>query len=230
MHKTPSDKTMQNRPYICIIFIVLFQTQELADGTINVTSSNNTTDKRIRQSGQSEKFLATVYHQWTSWSECNRKCLQSRKRICRKKHHCGESYIKEKRSCKSGNNCPQKAKKNRIKLLGLRKNGKLVKEILYKILYGAWTPWSVCSRSCKKERRRNCIQSVMCGDSYLHEERDCHRGRKVCRKQYILRTYVSTTDDGNPLDKLLLGMLTNTTKQTHAGETNLVLRYLHALK
>lgn len=202
-------------PLSWFFFTSVFQTQDLANADFNI-SSKNTTDRKSRQSVESEQFLASVYHQWTTWTECNRKCLQSRKRECRKKHHCGDSYIKEKRSCKSGNNCPPKAKKNRIKLLGLRKNGKLVKQILYKILYGAWTSWSVCSRSCKKERRRNCIQPVMCGDSYLHEERDCHRGRRVCRKQYILRTYVTASDD--KIKNKLISVLTNNTKKTPGKE------------
>ncbi|WAQ95806.1 hypothetical protein MAR_028496 [Mya arenaria] len=150
-----------------------------------------------------DNLLTNVFHPWTAWSECNRKCHQTRKRHCKKPRHCGKSYIKEKQNC-FGDLCQtKKVSKNRMKLLRLRKNGKFVKQILYKYLYGTWTKWTVCSRNCMKERYRKCKQPAMCGDSFIQEERQCRRATLTCRKQYVLRTFVTVNELSKPKgDKL----------------------------
>jgi len=142
----------------------------------------------------SANLLANVFHPWTTWSECNRKCHQTRKRLCKKPKHCGNSYIKEKQSCYTDLCQKKKSSKNRMKLLRLRKDSKFVKTILYKYLYGTWTPWTVCSRNCMKERYRKCKHPLMCGDSYIQEERQCRRSTLTCRKQYTLRTFVTAEE------------------------------------
>ncbi|XP_060568257.1 transmembrane protease serine 11D-like [Ruditapes philippinarum] len=163
-------------------------------------TSGNASKESLRKDVVPHTILSKVYTEWSSWGTCSKGCQQSRKRRCKKEAQCGRSYIKEKRKCKSKGTCSKRSKRKYVKLLGLRKSDKLVKQILYKILYSAWTPWTVCSRSCKKQRYRKCIQPAMCGASFIQEERQCKRSSLVCRKQYILRTFVPDDDDDDPDD------------------------------
>ncbi|KAH3860817.1 vitamin K-dependent protein C-like [Dreissena polymorpha] len=162
-------------------------------GSRNVTHKATTPEKQFDPGN----LLVTMYHPWTAWTECNNKCIQSRKRHCKKYLHCGNSYIKEKRNCHK-DKCSHKSSRNRMKLLRLHKNGKFVKQILYKYLYGAWSAWTPCSRSCSKERRRNCKQPTMCGDSYLLEEKQCRRNSPTCKRQYVLGLSVDADKSDAP--------------------------------
>lgn len=199
----------------------------------NSNAANTTVSDLSKENTNLEppNILSKVYTEWTTWGQCSKGCQQSRKRRCKKEAQCGKSYIKEKRKCKSKGTCSKRSKRKYVKLLGLRKNDKLVKQILYKILYSVWTPWTVCSRSCKKQRYRKCIQPAMCGASYIQEERQCRRSSLVCRKQYILRTFVPM-DDIEDLDESVrkIQNITNTvignstiTKRGPTGESVTVL-------
>lgn len=164
-------------------------------------------------------LLSKVYSAWSAWGPCSDFCQQSRKRLCKKDSQCGKSYIKEKRKCKSKKSCSKRSKRKYIKLLGLRKSDKLVTEILYNILYSSWTPWSACNRSCKKLRKRKCIQSTMCGKSYIQEERMCKRTSLICRKQYILRTFALQSDQKNDMDENV-NYIKNITQSVMGNSTN----------
>ena len=71
-----------------------------------------------------------------------------------------------------------------------------MEKILYKLLYGPWTQWTPCSKSCKKRRYRNCVVYKVCGVSYIQEERVCRKSRSNCTKQYLFNTLL-------PQEKLL---------------------------
>jgi hypothetical protein len=131
-------------------------------------------------------FLATIYSQWSEWGRCSKTCQQSRKRRCLDKIQCGKSYLKQKQKCVTRKSCASAAHRKPVILLGLTKNDQLVKQILFKILYSPWTPWSVCSRSCKKRRHRKCVQPTMCGISSIHEERTCRRANLECSKRVTI--------------------------------------------
>lgn len=171
---------------------------------VSSISTNTTSSDAPRETSVNSKapvLLSKIYTEWSSWGACSKGCQQSRKRRCKKESQCGKSYIKEKRKCKSKGVCSKRSNRKYVKLLGLRKSDKLVKQILYKILYSAWTPWTVCSRSCKKQRYRKCVQPAMCGASYIQEERQCKKTSLVCRKQYILRTFVPMNDNTDDMDE-----------------------------
>lgn len=63
-----------------------------------------------------------------------------------------------------------------------------MEKILYKLLYGPWSQWTPCSKSCKKRRYRNCVVYKVCGVSYIQEERVCRKSRSNCTKQYLFNT------------------------------------------
>lgn len=158
--------------------------QDQADGGGSISNDAKVMADNKRKLPESE-FLASVYAPWSEWGKCSRKCQQSRKRACLDKQKCGNSYLKEKQACYTRKSCSTTGKHKLIRVAGLRKNDQLVKQILFKILYSAWTAWSSCSRKCKKERYRKCVQPAMCGSSSIYEQRTCHT-RPVCRERRTL--------------------------------------------
>lgn len=194
----------------------------------NSTSDDVSTDIS-KDDSEAPTLLSKAYSQWSTWGTCTKRCQQSRKRRCKKPSQCGKSYLKEKRKCKSKGICSKRSKRKYVKLLGLRKNDRLVKQILYKILYSAWTPWTVCSRSCKKQRRRKCVQPKMCGSSYIQEERPCKKTSLVCRKQYTLATSVPMDDSGEDTDESVR-QIQNITNSVIANTTIIKVRPTDRLK
>ena len=130
---------------------------------------------------------------WSEWGACSKHCQQSRVRQCKPDKHCGSSWFKEKRPCKRKGKCSNKSYRS-FKLLGFRKKDTVMEKILYKLLYGPWSSWTQCSRSCKKRRYRKCTVYKVCGFSYIQEERVCRKSRMNCTKQYLLNTLVPRED------------------------------------
>ncbi|KAK3594876.1 hypothetical protein CHS0354_005951 [Potamilus streckersoni] len=155
-----------------------------ADDSLNGTNSSSLQ--------LSSTFLSEFYNEWTSWSNCSRHCEESRIRRCRVHEKCGQSWLKEKRKCKA----KTKGCSNRsFKVLGFRSKDRIMEKILYKVLYGPWSAWGPCTKSCKKRRFRTCDVASICGISYIQEEKPCRPKGNTCQKKYTLNTLVPLQEE-----------------------------------
>ena len=128
-----------------------------------------------------------VFSEWSSWSNCSRKCTQKRKRSCLTPASCGANVMIERRAC------PRKTSADgSIKACQPRREARhqtFLKRLLSDIydpaeeedsaltmeefLYSDWTVWSRCSRSCRQKRFKECQFPLLCGRKMILEERGC---------------------------------------------------------
>ncbi|XP_062612088.1 serine protease 33-like [Saccostrea cucullata] len=162
--------------------LLCMATNNFAPTIKNATVDNNSTNSGTFSNTTSnspfpEKIFCDFYTEWTNWSKCNRNCMQTRMRKCRKKDVCGKSRFKEKQSCKHHTRqCPDHS----FKIIGSSLRNRRIEDRLYDIFYHSWTAWTACSGDCKTRRRRKCKTDI-CTGGFLEEEKSCKSTSK-CNK------------------------------------------------
>ncbi|XP_059142680.1 plasminogen-like [Physella acuta] len=141
--------------------------------------------------------LCDKYHEWSRWTECSRKCDQTRTRRCRVPEDCGKSVFKEKRTCTREDGICNPIS---YKVVGKQKRNRLIEEILYDLLYSTWGEWDNCTISCRQRRQRTCIKKSICARSYIQEERRCQPTNMRCEHKFSLRPD-PRIDSGDPTSK-----------------------------
>jgi hypothetical protein len=143
----------------------------------NSTSEETASANATQKSPFPEKIFCDSYTEWTTWSICNRNCMQTRVRKCRIKDTCGKSRFKEKQPCKHRfHECPNHS----FKIIGSSLRNRRIEDRLYDIFYHPWTAWTVCNSDCKTRRRRKCKTDI-CTGGFLEEEKSCENTSK-CNK------------------------------------------------
>ncbi|ESP04644.1 hypothetical protein LOTGIDRAFT_179982 [Lottia gigantea] len=128
-------------------------------------------------------ILCEYYSEWSKWTQCSRKCEQTRERRCRLPEQCGHSFVKEKRMCK--NRSKKRCSVLSYKMLGFKRRNRFIEQLLYDLLYDKWSKWSPCNRSCKQKRQRKCMVAHICRKSSIQEERRCRVQGKKCERRFI---------------------------------------------
>lgn len=127
-----------------------------------------------------EKIFCNFYTEWTTWSRCNEKCMQTRMRKCRKKDVCGKSRFKERQICShSTYQCPD----HTFTIINSNSRNRAIEDRLYDIFFHPWSKWSPCSDDCKTRRRRRCKTDI-CAGGYLEEEKSC-KTTSDCKKMSL---------------------------------------------
>lgn len=132
--------------------------------------------------------LCHLYEPWSSWRPCSRKCQQERVRTCRASVRCGRLKLRERKSCrrKSGLCVPLRAVSRSQDSASERvfnDDERLVRVYLYQVLYGPWSLWGTCTRSCKQSRRRRCVVNEVCKSSFIQEGRACGEPGTTCHRR-----------------------------------------------
>lgn len=156
--------------------------QDLSHKKSKMHPTKNTTQENFG-SLLSSKLLGDHYSPWSSWSKCNRRCEQSRKRTCMNIHVCGDTIVKDRQKCvRRIGKCHSLS----YKVIGRRRKNRLIEELLYDLLYDTWSQWGRCTRACKRRRNRRCKEADICGSSYIQEEKKCKPRRATCRKTTLV--------------------------------------------
>ncbi|KAG8225007.1 hypothetical protein J437_LFUL006018 [Ladona fulva] len=67
-------------------------------------------------------------------------------------------------------------------------------------LYGRWSRWSPCSRSCTTQRFRWCKKPLQCGSDVIREEAYCYVEGSFCHRWIHRRIQQKTNTDDNEAD------------------------------
>ncbi|KAK7507231.1 hypothetical protein BaRGS_00001166 [Batillaria attramentaria] len=138
-----------------------------------------------------DSILCEYYSPWSKWRPCNRKCEQSRMRRCQRPEHCGQTWLKENRTCQRKRGACSTFS---YRTVGFRRRNRLIERVLYDVLYTDWSDWGPCTRSCRQRRRRKCTVRDVCHNSFIQETRRCTAPGSRCQRRYSLRPS-STIDD-----------------------------------
>ncbi|KAF4516915.1 hypothetical protein B566_EDAN008004 [Ephemera danica] len=150
-----------------------------------------------------------VYSAWSSWSQCNSRCEQKRERHCLHAPTCGNARHKEERSC-NGGRCRQPAAPGlRFRVLrtskrrgGGRGRGSRVPQHpgapMMTNLFGKWSRWSPCTKTCTTRRYRWCKKPAICGNDVEREEAFCYVKGSFCHKWIFKR--IRQHDENNEAD------------------------------
>ncbi|KAK6169154.1 hypothetical protein SNE40_020259 [Patella caerulea] len=157
---------------------------------VNYNTTYSTSDIDAKETNI-DSILCEYYSKWSKWTPCSRKCEQVRERRCRRPEQCGNSFVKEKRTCRR-----QKGRCSVLsyKLLGFKRKNRFIEQLLYDLLYSSWSKWSPCTRSCKQKRQRECAVQHICRKSSIQEERRCRVTGKLCERRYMLKPIVQVTN------------------------------------
>lgn len=140
--------------------------------------------RRLRMNELRLTNYSEMYSDWSKWSKCNDACQQRRIRSCTAPETCKGSILKEQRDCvKTKGACHPKRRSR----WGITKR---LEDLMYDLLYDDWSPWSACTRSCKKRRYRTCSLKRWCRNTILLEEKKCYVSGGSCKKK-------EKDDDGN---------------------------------
>nr|KAG5714671.1 hypothetical protein BaRGS_000159 [Batillaria attramentaria] len=79
-----------------------------------------------------DSILCEYYSPWSKWRPCNRKCEQSRMRRCQRPEHCGQTWLKENRTCQRKRGACSTFS---YRTVGFRRRNRLIERVLYDVLY-----------------------------------------------------------------------------------------------
>lgn len=162
-----------------------------ADIAVGFNATSGTLTNVIDPSLFPEKIFCNFYTEWTTWSRCNKKCIQKRKRKCRKKDVCGKSSLEDKRAC---TNQSHKCLNHKLIIMNSSDRNRRIEDRLYDIFFHSWSAWSSCNSDCKRRRRRKC-KTEICTGGFLQEERSC-ANTSDCKRIMSLQVHSNKSKKG----------------------------------
>lgn len=162
-----------------------------ADIAVGFNATSGTLTNVIDPSLFPEKIFCNFYTEWTTWSKCNKKCIQKRKRKCRKKDVCGKSSLEDKRAC---TNQSHKCLNHKLIIMNSSDRNRRIEDRLYDIFFHSWSAWSSCNSDCKRRRRRKC-KTEICTGGFLQEERSC-ANTSDCKRIMSLQVHSNKSKKG----------------------------------
>ena len=147
--------------------------------------SNNNTEVTgyLKHNTNNNPSMQKNWSSWTPWSTCNKKCIKKRTKFCVNKMVCRKQRKKQSRKCvrKSGR-CAESNSRSIRKVQKEDQEAEMMKVI--NSLYGQWSTWSPCTRSCKKRRYRECNNKKLCNGTILMEDQVCRLSNTRCARNY----------------------------------------------
>ncbi|XP_067000257.2 uncharacterized protein [Anabrus simplex] len=200
-----------------------------------------------REDSTTSSTKILFYSSWSEWSECDHRCVQTRKRLCQRPSKCGNIVLKEERPC-------HHKQRGRRRQCHKRRRHKHKREEVFNVvhmttppteqdttstarrgrglpphmrfnskLYGRWSRWTPCTRSCTTQRYRWCKRPTLCGTDVIREAAYCYVEGSFCQR-WIQRHIQQQNDEDNEADGDLTGEETTSEQQeetSDAGDSGL---------
>ena len=171
----------------------------MPSGALTLNSTSN-----FLKSIQSISMGNTIYSKWSKWSRCQKQCRQVRRRRCKVSDRCGNTILKETRSCRRNRSCNNRSRNRNKDRRGRRRKGKEtavrnvsgnIQHIVrrkrlskkargqmkkHKLFYSKWTRWTTCNGKCQTGRTRKCEFETMCGKRKITEKAYCYTEGSRC--------------------------------------------------
>ncbi|XP_015605863.1 plasminogen isoform X2 [Cephus cinctus] len=187
-----------------------------AVGFLNDTAIPNIKSSPVPRAA--EQYDWKLWTDWSEWSVCDRRCTQNRVRRCRSEK-CSTAVLREERACPQDRmgrrrRCEQqqrrreRRKDKQFHVVQIpkeaapkhgRQRGKGSRRQSAR-LYGKWSKWSPCTRSCTTQRHRLCRKPGVCRLGIIRESAYCYVEGSFCQRWIHRRIRGSQEDDTDDSD------------------------------
>ncbi|CAK9816871.1 Serine protease 1 [Anthophora plagiata] len=175
-------------------------------------------DSIVEQLPKNRSTKLSYFTNWSEWSVCDRHCTQNRVRRCRVKKRCGNTILREERTCQHNRKgrwrrCKQRQRRGHRRKENFhvvqmpkkeaeprygKRRGKDIKDQAVGY-YGKWSKWSPCTRLCTTQRHRWCKKPGICGRDVIRESAYCYVEGSFCQRWIHRKIRGSHEEDGDDI-------------------------------